>query len=550
MKKITLVFILHLCIYISIYPQQYAQKVQPTKNLIIMIPDGTSMGVVSSARWYQIYNKAGGEKLAIDPYICGTVKIHSSDGPIPGSAPAMSCYMTGMPQRAGNIAIYPETDKDKDVLPLDPAQTYQPLATILEAAKYKLGKSTGLVVTVEFPHATPAACAAHTYSRKNYDAIALQMAHNNLDVMIGGGNLFLTDEIKHYLRKKNTSIIQDDLHAFRDFKGKEKLWALFCEREMPYDLDRNSEALPSLEEMTEKAIERLSKDQNGFFLMVEGSKVDWAAHANDPIACITEYLAFDRAVQAAIDFAKKDGETTVVVLPDHGNSGFSLGRRDFEGYEKAGLDASFKNVSKFKKTAEGLEQILLESDSTEYKRVFKQYMDIELSEYEKDLLHKVKNKQEIDYMKMSENMNMISCIVDIMNKHTFFGFTSGGHTGEDVFLSVYHPKGNLPLGMNTGIELNGYLSAVLGSDISLNKITSEIFVKHTQVFDGMEYSIDTANPNRPVLKVKSGKNVLEITAYASEGTFNKKHFNLESVCVYMNENNTFYVPQALRQMFR
>lgn len=97
-----LVFVCSCTIYAQTYNgNAYRKSVSPTKNVIVMIPDGTSMGVVSAARWYQIYNNLGGENLAIDPYICGTVKTFSSNAPIGDSAPTTSAYMTGMPQQTG-----------------------------------------------------------------------------------------------------------------------------------------------------------------------------------------------------------------------------------------------------------------------------------------------------------------------------------------------------------------------------------------------------------------------------------------------------------------
>lgn len=156
-------------------------------------------------------------------------------------------------------------------------------------------------------------------------SITPQMAFNNLSVMLGGGNEFVSDDMKQHFKNTGTTLIQNDRNAMLNFNG-EKVWALFQDRAMSYDLDRNPAEEPSVSEMTEKAIEVLNKNPNGFFLMVEGSKVDWAANANDPAGIIGEYLAFDKAVGKAIEFAKKDGNTTVVILPDHGNSGFSIGR--------------------------------------------------------------------------------------------------------------------------------------------------------------------------------------------------------------------------------
>ena len=98
------------------------------------------------------------------------------------------------------------------------------------------------------------------------------------------------------------------------------MWSLFSHRDIPYDMDGVAGRDPKLSEMVSSAISLLDRNNpNGFFLLVEGSKVDWAAHANDPVAMATEFLAFDRAVQVALDFAKADGNTIVVVTADHGN---------------------------------------------------------------------------------------------------------------------------------------------------------------------------------------------------------------------------------------
>lgn len=544
MKK-TCLSVLLLLMFVSVWgQQQYRKPIKPTKNVILMIPDGTSIGVVSAARWYQIYNKLGGDNLAIDPYICGTVKTFCSNAPIGDSAPTTSCYMTGMPQKIGNVSIYPEADPAADLIPVDPAKTYQPLSTILEAAKYQQNKSTGLVVTVEFPHATPADCAAHYYDRGNYKYIGSQMAYNNIDVVFGGGNSIITDDIKQHFKNTGTTLIQDDIKAFRDFNGKEKVWALFCENDHPYDLDRDNSQIPSLSEMTQKAIERLSKDENGFFLMVEGSKIDWAAHGNDAVACITEYLAFDKAVAAAIDFAKKDGETTVIILPDHGNSGFTIGRRDLEGYAKASIDKLFKNVSQYKRTSGALETILLNTKPEDFKSTFKEYTGIDLTEEEYNLLLSSKNYKESDYMKVSNSVNMASSISKIMDEHTYFGFTTGGHTGEEVFLAAYHPQGDIPVGMNTNIEINHYLFDALGLKTSLDEMNDEIFAKHTDVFKGLNYTIDKSG-DFPVLKVTKGKVTLSIPAFKSVAYLNKQPISLRSVTIYIDKNDTFYIPRSL-----
>ncbi len=544
MNKIGLGCFLVLLSTCLVQAQQYRRPVKPVKNVIVMIPDGTSIGVVSAARWYQIYNKLGGENLNLDPYLCGTVKTFSSNAPIGDSAPTTSSYMTGMQEQSGNVAIYPVADPGNDLVYVDPAMAYQPLTTILEASKIEQNKATGLVVTVEFPHATPADCSAHYPRRNEYKYIASEIAYNNLDVMFGGGNSILTDDIKDHFKKTNTTLIQDDINAFRAFNGNEKVWALFDDREMPYDLDRDTTKIPSLAEMTTKAIDRLSKNENGFFLMVEGSKVDWAAHANDAVGCITEFLAFDKAVGAALDFAKKNGETAIIILPDHGNSGFTTGRRDLKGYDKAPIDELFANVSKYKRTAEGLEKILLQEKPDKIRSLIKQYIGIDITDEEFEKLMQSKNYHASNYMKVGDSPNMTTTLVDIMDKRTYFGFTTYGHTGEEVFLAAYHPQGDIPLGMNTNVDINKYLFDVSGLKTPLGDITKQIFAKHNEVFSGMDYSIDKST-DFPVLTVKNGKNTLVVPSFKSVAYLNGKEFDLGSVTVYIKDNDTFYLPSNL-----
>ncbi len=439
-----------------------------------MIPDGTSISVVSAARLYQIYNKQG-ENLAIDPYFCGTVRTFSSNAPIGDSAPTTSAYMTGMPQQSGNVAIYPLADEENDLVEVDADMAYQPLTTVLEASRIEQNKATGLVVTCEFPHATPADCSSHHYQRGRYDLLASQMAYQNLDVMFGGGVSLVTDDMKQHFRNKDIAYFANDINAFRNHK-EGKVWSLWGDMAMPYDLDRDTTQIPSLQEMTERAINLLSQNENGFFLMIEGSKIDWAAHNNDAAGCIAEYLAFDRAIQSVMEFAQKDGNTTVLVLPDHGTGGFSIGGNDLKGYDKASISYLFEDVSKY------------------------------------------------------------------------IGFTTGGHTGEEVFLAAYHPHGDIPTGMNTNMEINHYLSDATGLQKRLPGLTQEIFAKHTDVFSDCQYSFD-GKAQFPVLTVKKGKNTLEIPAFKSVAYLNGKPFDVGSVVVYIDKTEIFYLPQSLRALF-
>ena len=542
MRK-TIILLLVLSV---IYGSVTAGKVRPTKNLIVMIPDGTSLSVLSAARWLKTY-KNEGTQLAIDPYLCGTVTTFCSNAPIGDSAPTTSCYMTGVPQQAGNVAIYPVADPKNDLVKLNPDSAYQPLATILEAMKIEQKKAAGLVVTCEFPHATPADCSSHTYNRSDYKTIASQMAYNNLDVMIGGGNDFVTADMKKHFEQSGTTFIQNDKDALMQFNGN-KLWAIYEKEDVPYDIDRDSLKIPSLAQSTVKAIEVLNKNKNGFFLMVEGSKIDWAAHANDPVAIISEYLAFDKAVKAAIDFARKDKNTTVIILPDHGNSGFSIGRRDLKNYTKASIEQLFGGVAKIKKTATGIEQELNKTSHDNFRNKFLELTGIELTPEEETAMLNMKSVKSSDYTEASKTENLTNLIIKVIQSRSYFGFTTGGHTGEEVFLAAYHPKGDIPTGNLRNTALNTYLQKVSGLKKSLKTISSEIYVKHTDVFSGMNISVDKQADAFPLLTIKHNNKTLIIKGNSSMATLNGNPVNIVSVAVYVDKTNNFYLPIALRKM--
>ncbi|GAP73447.1 alkaline phosphatase [Candidatus Symbiothrix dinenymphae] len=536
MKKIrkqSLLFAL-LLISCSLFAQ-----VPQVKNVILMIPDGTSLSAVSAARWLQRYNQPELTHLNIDPYLAGTVLTYSSDAPIGDSAPTTSCYMTGYPSRAGYVSTYPVAMPEADIIPMDASKAYQPLMTLLEAARIVQQKSTGLVVTCEFTHATPADCSAHSYKRGNYDWIAPQVVHNDIDVVIGGGVSILKPELQAYLKKENYGLFLNDLEGYNNYKGN-KMWALFNDKDLPYELDRDHSKYPSMAEMTAKAIEKLAKNDNGFFLMVEGSKVDWAAHNNDPIGIMTEMLAFDRACGVALDWAKRDGNTLVVIVPDHGNSGFSIGASHCRGYSSMSKSDLFGPVARFKVTYEGLTTRVKATEPNKIKDVVQELTGFELADTE---LSTIKEARDDDKKLFGE-------LRKIFNSKLCFGFTTFGHTGEEVFLGIYDPRGsNIAMrGHHTNVELNHYMREAMGL-YDLETLTAEHFAKHTEVFAGLNCTI-TGNEKTKLLTVKNKKNKVEIQQGSNLIKHNGKEIKLSSVIVYVDVNNTFYLPQSLKNLLK
>ena len=521
------------------------------KNVILLIPDGTSLPVVSAARWYQRYNQPELTKLNIDPYLCGTILTYSSNAPIGDSAPTTSCYMTGYPSRAGYIAMYPPADPLNDIIPMDTGRAYQPMMTVLEAARITQNKATGLVFTCEFPHATPADCAAHTYNRSKYEWIVPQMVHNKLDVVIGGGASLLTEDEQQFLKNEGYGVFLNSIDSLRNYKG-DRMWSLFGVTDMAYDIDRDPGKEPSLAEMTQKAIEKLSKNKNGFFLMVEGSKTDWAAHANDPAALITDFLAFDKACGVALDFAKANGKTVVVIVPDHGNSGFSIGSNKCPSYTTLTKDQLFSSISKFKTSQDKLVATIQDTDTAGLKDTFYRLTGISLDDdaYAQLLQCTDYKRSTLSNEGAAKGSLLAKVVAEILDKNTCFGFTTHGHTGEEVFLAVYDPTRNRLTGNHTNIELNQYLRKTMGFKQSLESLTNDYFAKHTDVFADYSYTLSANKGETPVLTVRNNNKALEIRPNTNIVKLNGKEVELNTVAVFVDKNNTFYLPRLLRELLK
>jgi alkaline phosphatase len=199
----------------------------------------------------------------------------------------------------------------------------KPVKTILEMAEDK-GLSTGLVSTSAITHATPASFIAHTPNRSKYEDIAYDFLRTDIDVFIGGG-------YNHFARRADSLNLIDSLTArgyfiARDLKdvdvpSTQRLAALLADEHMPSMIKGRGEMLS---EATDMAIKMLKRNKKGFFIMIEGSMIDWAAHDNDAESIVKETVDFDNAVGKALQFAVKNGETLVIVTADHETGGLGI----------------------------------------------------------------------------------------------------------------------------------------------------------------------------------------------------------------------------------
>lgn len=286
-------------------------KSSSVRNVILCIGDGMGAAQVAAAR---ITAKGLDGRLVMEkmPYV-GLVRTHSADGVVTDSAAAATALAAGVKTNNKMVGVTPENKK---------------YVTILEAARDK-GMATGLVCTCSVTHATPACFAAHVRQRKMQEEIAQQMLESKVNVLLGGGRKFFLPECgatsgRQDGRNLINAAVRDgyeyveNLLQLQSADGRYVLGLFECGPLTGQPTE------PNLVELTEKAIEILSKDPQGFFLMVEASQIDWDCHANNIDGCIEKVLVFDKAIKRALDFALADGHTVVIVTADHETGGLTL----------------------------------------------------------------------------------------------------------------------------------------------------------------------------------------------------------------------------------
>ena len=498
------------------------------QNVILLIPDGMSVAGTTLARFYK------GEPLALDEIACGLVSTWNSDGTIADSAPAGSAFATGWASQTGNIA---STGKAY-LLPgvsIPESEELRPVATILEAARLG-GRSTGIISTSEFMHATPADFTAHDPSRSNYDNLTEQIVYNGLNVILGGGTPYLQasarkdkEDMKAILAERGYGYVDNasDLRAFRGDRLVGTFGKTKTATAMSYDIDRDSGNEPSLARMTAKAIDILSANKKGFFLMVEGSKVDWAAHANDPVALVTDIIAFDEAVKVALDFAKKDRNTVVIAVTDHGNSGISIGDRSISsGYDKTPWTTFINPLKRASLTGEGLEAVLAakgadRSKAEVIREAVATYMGIS------DL-----TDAEVAAIGAAKPGSLNYAIGPVVAARAKIGFTTNGHTGEDVVLYNYDPFGRRLTGLVKNTDIASYMASTMNVD--LMETTSRLFQDAASMFakKGASLSTDKADPENLVLVVTKNDQTLRIPRNKSVAYLNGKAVDSEGISVF------------------
>lgn len=427
------------------------------KNVIVLIGDGMGNQQRRIAGIVEGDGDANHRLVCENLTTSGVAFNHSLNALVTDSAASGTALASGYKTMNGMISMVP----DKNAR--DRKKAAKPVRTILEACR-DLGKSTGLITTVTITHATPAVYGAHSPSRKLSRKIAAAYYENKIDLLMGGGwedflplkprgGMELTKEEKRNLledfKKDGYAYVTDRNQLLKLNAGKTtKVLGLFSKGAMAYEADRNKEREPSIAEMTSTAIKVLSKNQEGFFLMVEGGKIDWANHGHDVAGSVYDTIAFDRAVKVAVDFAGKDGKTLIVVVNDHETGGMTI--------------TANVNVTQIRNLKAGAEKMarLIKKDGSNIDQIFAKYAGIkELTDRERKMVLDEANGR----LNVMDEWGYGGTIIsEILSRRTGIHFATGGHSGTPVIIAAFGPGCRIFDGFYDQTEIPQKIGKLLG----------------------------------------------------------------------------------------
>jgi alkaline phosphatase len=398
------------------------------RNVVLMIADG--FGPASAT----LGAAAKGAPLALDGVLVGSVETSATDSRVTDSAAGATAYSCGLKTYNGAIAV----DADG-----------RPCQTVLEAAE-AAGLATGLVATSRITHATPAAFASHVVSRAQEAEIARQLAASGVEVLFGGGTQFVTDSLTAAMAADGWAVALD--RAGYDRLDRVPAAAVLAPSHLAYEIDRDTTDQPSLAEMATKALDLLSASadgrENGFFLMVEGSRIDHAGHANDPAAHLGDILAYDAAVAAVLEWAARDGNTLVVSTADHETGGMTLGRDGIYAWDPAPLlaaTASFEAMTAALQAGGDPAAVVREGLAL-------------------DALPDGAEEAIRGAIASGDPYALGPVVRDLISEPAGIGWTTGGHTAVDVGLYAAGPGAERFAGRHTNDAVGRLLFEALGLD--------------------------------------------------------------------------------------
>jgi len=423
------------------------------KNIILLIGDGMGPSQFSAAWLYS--NRVLGKDLRMVEVMkdgrTAYIVNDTADSTVTESAAAATQIACGVrvPARAAGMGTDGKT----------------PCTTILEMAKAG-GKTTGLVTTSGITDATPASFSAHVPHRSDEVSVAAQELGLGVDVLMGGRKIFFLPEASGGSRKDGRNLLDEARKAGYAVVGTAdelkqapvgKILGLFNMSNMAFEIDRAKTLEPSLAEMTLKTLQILSKSSKGFFAMIEGGRIDHAAHRNDAAATIQDMLAFDAAVGVALDFARKTPDTLLIVTADHETGGMALIGHSKESKEYVGMD--LKAIQKIQISFELLVEGLGKNPTPEkIKAAVKQHLAIDLTDDEVKIVagDVVRKMDPANY-----TYPMLHSLGFVLRPYLRVGWGSQTHTASPLFAFGTGPGSERLNGLLHNTELFTIMRAAL-----------------------------------------------------------------------------------------
>lgn len=396
------------------------------KNLVIMIGDGMGPAYTSAFRYYKDNpDTQEVEQTVFDRLLVGTSSTYPArvSGYVTDSAASATALATGVKSYNGAISV----DINK-----------QPIPTIMEKAK-SLGLSTGVAVTSQINHATPAAFLSHNESRRNYEALALSYLDTDADVMLGGGKKYFSDSLIEKFEAKGYQYLADFNQLESVNQG--KVIGLFADVQLPWAIDDPSSH--KLSKMTTKALELLSQNERGFVLLVEGSLIDWAGHSNDIATAMGEMEEFANAIEVVEQYIRQNNDTLMVVTADHNTGGLSIGANGEYKWDTnvlRGISASPGRIAT---------DALADGD-------WLARMTLSLG-FEPTATESTRLTQ----ARMQGKTVLTSAIKSLIDERSNTGWTTGGHTGVDVQVFAAGPAASLFAGFQDNTDIATKLISLL-----------------------------------------------------------------------------------------
>ena len=435
------------------------------RNIIFMVSDGMSSGTLNMAdlllqkkegrgsTWIDLYRKNLATRALMDTA--------SANSLVTDSAAGSSAWGGGRRVKNSSLNVNADGSFNKPIL-----------------QKFKdAGKAVGCVTTVPITHATPAGFCVNFKHRNMQDKIASKYLELKFDVMLGGGLEYFDGSKRLDKRDIFGDFEKAGFQVVKDKKqlalanNEKPLLGVFYNDGFPYSLDLENNAelkakVPTLAEMTRKAIDLMANKSEGFVLQVEGGKVDWAAHGNDASALLYEQIAFDMAIAEAVKFAEKREDTLVVITSDHGNSNPGLIKSDK-------VDQKFETLFTAKHTNDWILFGIKETDKPSQVIDRIQYaQNIVISEEEaKIILNGYEKNEEGLY---NAYKLPFETLAQIQKKYTSVGWAGMDHSADFVELSMFGcGKENLPP-MIKNYQLHNYLLMAAGINelVAVNQINT------------------------------------------------------------------------------